>query len=432
MIAQGSGNTLVRAHHVGSISPRDDPEYYVKCALELLSQYRKIITRYPSCPLIVNSAGWVQGIGLEVLLDIIKSQTMNDIVYTSTRGPEEAVDLLKEVAQLSRACLHFLDSQETPFKTRTASDLRQMQSISYFHLDEPEADNLRWDVTPLTEHLPIIAHWAGSKQALFAIIQLIDYVNPEDLLMLLDCSIVGLVVLEDKAAMPEDVSVQESRKIDASSEHAAGGIADRFTTARMQSSGDSDSDSESGASSMPSSLHERQNGRMESAPSMDNASSGDHLRHPSILRNSMDMPYVAYSDGVALLDPSRSYSMGQALVRGIDTKSKRFELLTPVPWQILNSLHEQKRRIVLVRGKLEMPGWAFQEEWERGAALRQSLRKENPDDADILDAEDRREWAERSPFVSATGRAGSIRATARVGSRDRSSDLQESDYDSDE
>ena len=432
MIVQGSGNTLVRAHHLGSISPREDPAYYVNCALDLLNQYRKIVTRYPSCPLIVNSAGWVQGIGLEVLLDIIKSQIMNDIVYTSTRGPQEAVDLLKELAQLSGASLHFLDSQETPFKTRSASDLRQMQSISYFHLDEPEADNLRWDVTPLTEHLPLIAHWAGSKQALFAIIQLIDFVNPEDLFMLLDCSIVGLVVLEDKAPMPEDGSIHESRKTDFSSEHAAGGIADRFTTARMQSSGDSDSDAESAASLISSSPHEKQNSHIESAPSMDNASSGDHLRHPSILRNSMDMPYVTSGDGIALLDPSRSYSLGQALIRGIDTKSKCFELLTPVPWQILNRLHEQKRKIVLVRGKLEMPGWAFQEEWERGAALRQSLRKENPDDADILDAEDRREWAERSPYVSATGRAGNTSATARVGSRDRSSDLPESDYESDE
>lgn len=434
MIVQGSGNTLVRAHHLGSISPREDPAYYVKCALDLLNQYRKLIARYPSCPLIVNSAGWVQGIGLEVLLDIIKSQTMHDVVYTSTRGPEEAVDLLREVAQLSGACLHILDSQEKPFVTRTASDLRQMQTISYFHLDEPEADNLRWEVTPLTEHLPLIVHWAGNKQALFAIIQLIDFVNPEDLLMVLDCSIVGLVVLEDKAAMPEDVSMEESRQTGALPEHPAGGKADGFAIARMQSSGESDSDSESLASSIFSNLHERRTSQIDTAPPSDNASSGDHLVHPSILRNSMDMPYIASSDSIALLDPSRSYSLGQALVRGIDVKSKCFELLTPVPWQTLKRLHDQNRRVVLVRGKLESPGWAFQEEWERGAALRQSLRKENPDDADILDAEDGREWAERPPYVSASGRASSTSATTRGWTRGRSSDLQESDYsyDSDE
>ena len=431
MIVQGSGNTLVRAHHLGSISPREDPAYYVKCALDLLNQYRKLITRYPSCPLIVNSAGWVQGIGLEVLLDIIKSRNMNDVVYTSTRRSEEAVGLLSEVVQLSGACLHFLESQETPFMTRTASDLRQMQSMSYFHLDEPEADVLRWDVIPLTEHLPLIVHWAGKKQALFAIIQLIDSFNPEDLHMLLDCSIVGLVVLEDKAIMPEDVNIQESLKYNALPEHAAGGKADRFGTAGMQSPGDSGSDSESVASSISSNFHVRQISQIDTAPPTDDASSGDHLKHPSILRNSMDMPYIASGDSTALVDPSRSYSLGQALIRGIDVKSKCFQLLTPVPWQTLKGLHDQKRRIVLVKGKLEMPGWAFQEEWERGAALRQSLRKENPDDADILEAEDGRECAERSPYVSATGRASRGKATARVRSRDRSSDLQESDYDYD-
>ena len=432
MIVQGSGNTLVRAHHLGSTSPREDPAYYKKCALDLLNQYRKIITRYPSCPLIVNSAGWVQGIGLEVLLDIIKSQNMNDVVYTNTHGSEEAVGLIREAAQLSGARLHFLDSQKTPFVTRTASDLRQMQSMSYFHLDEPEADNLRWDVTPLTEHLPLMVHWAGKKQALFAIIQLIDLVNPEDLLMLLDCSIVGLVVLEDKAVMPEEVSIKESRKTAALPEHPAGGKDDRFTTARIQSSGDSDSDAESVASSISSNLHERPISRIDTAPLTDNASSSDHLVHPSILRNSMDMPYIASNDSIALLDPSRSYSLGQALIRGIDIESKCFQLLTPVPWQTLKALHDQKRRIVLVRGKLETPGWAFEEEWERGAALRQSLRKEYPDDADILDADDGREWADRSPYVSATDRASSRSATARGWSRGRSSDAQESDYDTDE
>ena len=432
MVVQGSGNTLVRAHHVGSISPRDDPSYYVKCALDLLNQYRKLITRYPSCPLIVNSAGWVQGIGLEVLLDIIKAQKFNDVVYTSTRGPEEDVGLLKEVAELSGACVHFLDSQKTQFITRTASDLRQMQSMSYFHLDEPELDNLRWNVTPLTEHLPLIVHWAGVKQALFAIIQLIDFINPEDLLMLLDCSIVGLVVLEDKAAMPEDTKNRESCKTDALPEQPAGGKTDCFASARMQSSSDSDSDSESLASSISSNLHGKQISQIATAPSTDNASSGDHLNHPSVLRNSMGMPYLASRDGIALVDPSRSYSLGQALIRGIDTKSKCFQLLTPVPWQILKGLHEQKRRIVLVKGNLGTPGWAFQEEWERGAALRQWLRKEHPDDADIMDAEDGRECAERNPYVSATDRASSRSATARVWSRGRSSDLQESDYDSDE
>ena len=442
MPVQGSGNILVRAHHLGSISPRDDPAYYVKCALDLLSQYRKLITRYPSCPLIVNSAGWVQGTGLEVLLDIIKSENMTDLVYTSTRGPEEVVGPLREVAQLSGADLHFLDSQETPFMSRTASDLRQMQSMSYFHLDEPEAGNPRWDVTPLTEHTPLMVHWAGNEQGLFAIAQLIDFVNPEDLLLLLDCSIVGLVVLEDQAAMPEDVSSTESREANALPEQPAGGKDDRFFAARMHSTGDSDSDSQGVAhstgdsdsdsqgvaSAISSKLHGRQTSQTDTAPSTDNASSSDHLIDPSILRNSMDMPYIASSDTIALLDPSRSYSLGQALIRGIDVKSRCFQLLTPVPWQILKSLHEQKQRIVLVRGKIETAGWAFAEEWERGAALRQWLRKEHPDESEILETEDGREWVERSPYVSATGRASSGSAAATGWTRGKSSDLQESDY----
>ena len=438
MIVRGSGNILVRAHHLGSVSPREDPGYYVKCALDLFIQYGRLLMRHQLCPLVVNSAGWVQGTGLEVLTKIIKSQSLSDIVYTSTRGPQDVVDMLVEAAQPSQARMHFLDSQESPFTTRTATDLRQMQTMSYFHLDEPEADNLRWDATPIMERAPLSVHWAGDNQALFAVVELIDHVDPEYLFHVLDGCIVGLVVLEDDTALFGHAAIRTNQSGLALAEsQAAEGPqapqADLFATTRSGSSSDSDSGPES-VNSSRSSIQWNEKPRAEHTKTSTRLPfSGEYLAYPLILRNSMDIPYVAPGESAAvLLDPSRSYSLGQAFVRGIDLEAKCFQLLTPVPSEVLKAFHDQGRKIVLVRGRLETPTWAYREEWERGAALRQKLRKEYPDDADILEAEERRIWAEKTPYVSIPNQTGAKSASARVWTGPRGSDIQDLDHDPDE
>ncbi|KAL8828008.1 MAG: hypothetical protein Q9191_002845 [Dirinaria sp. TL-2023a] len=410
LIAAGSGNHLVRAHHVGVLSPKEDPKYYMSCAVNLLKTYQQLLVRYPSCPLIVNCAGWVQGTGLELLLDLIKTQYFSDVVYTSTRGPQEVVESLTKAANGVSGSIHLLTSQDSSVTTRTSADLRAMQTISYFHLDEPEVGNLRWASTPVTHQVPLVVHWSGDKQALFAVMALDDF-DPDTLFTILNGCVVGLVAIEDDQALLDcRASGKERQRLQQDDdEHLEALVQDSetvppqpnpFVVARVDCTSDSDSDNRSSGD------YHRVPGRTES--------STRHLMHPCISRNSEDMPYIKSKGGRKRLDPALSHCLGQALVRGIDLRARCFHLLTPVPSATLQRLHQRRTKIVLVRGKLDTPKWAFQEEYENGAAFRRKLRKENPDAADHVDAEDLRQWADRTPYISGVNEPRIQSASAKV------------------
>lgn len=432
MVSRGNGDETIRAHHIGSTSPKEDPRHYVRCVLNLLSHYKALLSRYPTCRLVVNSAGWVLDIGLEVLLDIVKSPVISDIVYTSTGGPSDAVGLLREAAESHGAQMHFVASEGSPFSTRTAKDLRLMQTMSYFHLDEPESGFARWDARPLTERVPLTIQWAGDKQAIFAIMDLADGVDPEDLLALLDGRVVGIVVVEDDTALPgtrEATSYStESAEPPQSGDPTELAEADLFTVARINPSEDSDSDHESVATSHSSiqlNIGRKYKGTIsgEEPPPF-----SSHLEHPSVARTSTDVPYLK-TDNVTCrpLDPSKSYSLGQALIREPNVETKSLELLTPIPSEVFQTLHRQKRKIILVHGKLETPTWAYCEDWERGGALRRQLRKEYPADAALYEETELQEWVDATPYMYLSKTHNVRSASGEVWQTHRGVDVDDSD-----
>lgn len=413
-IAADNGDRLVRAHHYGALSPKNDPEYYIKCARDLFNQYQELLVHFPSCPLVVNSAGWVQGSGLEVLLEIIKLRRISDIVYTSTRGPREVVESLAEAADKVHIPMHYLTSQGSEIATRTAADFRVMQTLSYFHLSGSEAGNLRWDSDPISEQIPLVVHWAGDKQALFAVMFLSSELDPETMFIALNGCTVGLVVIEDDQAIPDDsrpgVSDNAYEDYDAHSTVDVGtgdevtqSQRETYNAPRVNSMSGNDSDSESPADAQSVLGSERPSEHTPGIHPIEDHPT-NHLSHPCIARNTSDIPYISAGASKRFsspLDPAKSYSLGQAIVRGIDPKNKSFHLLTPIPSATLIDLHRQKQKIVLVRGRLDMPTWANREGWEKGAALRRRIREQDPEAADRFDAQDAREWAERTPHVSA-------------------------------
>ncbi|OLL22814.1 Polynucleotide 5'-hydroxyl-kinase grc3 [Neolecta irregularis DAH-3] len=59
------------------------------------------------------------------------------------------------------------------------------------------------------------------------------------------------------------------------------------------------------------------------------------------------------------LDPKNSQCIGYAIVRGINVKTKELELLSPIDPALLET--EDDSKLILLRGKLELPVWAFLE-----------------------------------------------------------------------
>lgn len=363
------GIRCIRSHHIGSASPKDDPKHYLDCASDLLDVYDRLTKDRRAARLVVNSFGWIQGTGLQLLTQLIQASSLSQVLYLSTTGSDEVSDALAFASEKTKAAFHKMESQPFLDGTRSASEFRAMQAQSYFHLVEPEVSNLRWDCQPLTEMEPLIVPYSGPNQAMAGVMVLGEERNPEMLPAILDGSVVGLLLIEVDGLFEPTDSVDH----DASESAEAGKLLDRRR----------------------------------------------------IRRTSMGIPYIAPHNHTTVgLNPKYSRSIGQALVQSIDIKNQRFHLLTPVSSTELQLFHKEGREIVLVRGQLDTPTWAYKEALEWGKQRgRQGLKEER--DA-VIDAakgdlsreeEDMQYWAARQPWVSVvegeTGLTGKARRIRR-------------------
>ncbi|CAP81244.1 Polynucleotide 5'-hydroxyl-kinase grc3 [Penicillium rubens] len=314
---------IVRAHHIGAASPKEDPDHYALAVMDLMDQYRSLLEKHPQCPLIINYPGWIFGQGLEVATWLVRSLGLSDVVYMSEKGPSEVVDPLGLAAQEARVPLTILPSQPTDFVSRSSAQLRAMQIQSYFHMSYP--NDLRtslWSDVPLSRTRPITVDYAGARQGILGVMVMGSQISPDLLHETLEGAIVGVVTVESPRAI-------------------MGGMATSETP--------NDED------------HEDID--MESAnPSAGN--SAELSIADSIVRTSEDLPYLFVGSGSCIpLDPKASNCLGLALVRSIDTSSRKLELSTPIPSSHLEKAIEQGHGIVLVRGQLDNPNWAISEEY---------------------------------------------------------------------
>ena len=345
--------TVLRAHSVCAISPSADSDHYMACVSDLLSHYRHYISSKAECPLIINTPGWILGTGLELLLELIKKAKPTVVIYMSTEGPVDVVRSLREEAEQTPVIE--LPSQISEFTTRTAAQLRVMQTMSYFHLNL--APKPLWNTSPLTSVRPWMVRYSGPPDSgILGVMCIGEQPAREFLHDAINGSVVAVVVVEDALAIRGS---QFSREEGADNGH--GLSSDKNSTAAIKTA-------------------------------------NDHLRY-------IEPGPIGYPD------PKHCHSAGFALVRGIETESKCLQLLTPITPEAIRDFGISEKTIVLVSGKLETPGWAYTEELHRRvvAALRRR-RKElggpvdyedsdrdetDGDDDDAMGAFEKAPWVER-------------------------------------
>lgn len=373
---------LIDAHHFGHLSPKDDPRHYYECALDLFSHYKNMSENGTLCPLVVNCSGWTQGSGLELLARFVRDLDLTDVVYMSTTGPIDSLEILTEVTATESIQLHQLTSQTSEVTTRSAADLRMMQTISYFHLDEPERGDLRWNATPLDSQSPMVVRYAGPEPDILATMVLGEGLNPEFLESVLDGCVVGVVMVNMELALelgntsiPQDAN---GHATDSSVDHA--GIGENAT-------GDD----------------------LPFMETMAKFSKDPNLEPLKLRWTKSDMPYLAsLHRSTEPLPPEYSSCLGQALIRSIDHKNKSFHLTTPISESIIQTAIAKGQKIVLVRGRLDTPTWAYAERFEFEKSRRRRLEG-TLGTGDCYGPDDVRAWAEGQPWASVVdgGRTGS-------------------------
>ncbi|KAF3490930.1 uncharacterized protein GIQ15_00447 [Arthroderma uncinatum] len=313
--------SIIRSHLIGGNSPKDDSDHYVQCAMNLLSHYQRLLESYPQCPLIINYPGWIFGQGLEILTWFVETLGLSDVVYMSETGPEEVVGPLQSVANAVGIPFTTLPSQPTEYASRSSGQLRTMQMVSYFHMQQ--AQNPYWSAAPVSQTRPIKVSYSGPSQGILGVM-ITGYPHDKDhILDLLDGSIVGVVAIENADAIQ---SASSSSQADANGDNRPDEAEDE---------GDTDT----------------------STPNT------EQKRHPCLHRTEREnLPYLFSGDGTcAPPRPELSYSLGLALIRSINTDSQSLDLITPVSSRALRDALERGHQIVLVRGNLDNPDWAISE-----------------------------------------------------------------------
>jgi polynucleotide 5'-hydroxyl-kinase GRC3/NOL9 len=319
IINRNSRNRTVRSHALAAITPAQDSDHYLECALDLLAEYHR--TLRGRCPLIINTPGWIQGSGLDLLCELIQRMRPASVIYLSEEGPAETVDGLSEACGATP--LMTLPSQPSEYVARTPLHLRTMQTMSYFHQDPNTqgASQTQWDPRPLPDVAPWVVSYAGPGRGFFGIV-FYDYSPPAHLVAeALNGTIVALVRIEDKAAFRMTVKACNAENVDTGSEQ------------------EDASDSQTGSSEK-----------------VDAASNRD-----LVVPSREHLPLVRMADG-ATLDPKHSSLVALALIRGIDVLNKSLHLLAPLDEQTLRAVADQPQSYVFVAGRFETPTWAYTED----------------------------------------------------------------------
>lgn len=319
---------IVRSHALASISPASDPELYLEAAMDLLTHYRNSLGSYP---LVINTPGWIQGTGLDLLTSLITTLRPTEVVYMSESGPAEVVEALQESCKVAK--FSALPSQASQLSSRTAAHFRSMQTMSYFHSERtddiaPEC-YVRWNTKPLTTIPPYQVGYTGSNRGIFGIM-CYDYQAPLDLLA---DAINGTVLAV--------VAVQSPKAFRRSAERAESSVEqdDNGATTDMMDIDDNDNKPQDSVTPSFSSLEKK-----------------------IITTTPEGIPFIDTSNGITL-DPKYSHSIGLALVRGIDIENGVLQILTPLDLGSIEALNTCEEEIVLVSGKFDAPTWAYTEDF---------------------------------------------------------------------
>lgn len=317
-----SGIRQIRSHALASVSPASNPELYLEAAVDLMAHYRNSLGR---CPLIINTPGWIQGTGLDLLTSLIASLRPAEVVYMSESGPAEAVEALQESCNASSFSM--LPSQTSQLTSRTPAHLRSMQTMSYFHAEYRKVgandSPVSWNPKPLTAMPPWQVSYKGPNHGIFGIM-CYDYQVPLDLLAdAINGTILAVVGVENIKAFkysandgkPSDDSVANMMDIDS----------------------------------------------IDGEPQNITASSFSRLAENTIASSPEGIPFIDTANGTTL-DPKYSHSLGLALVRGIDTENGTLQLLTPIPSETIETILSMGGQIVLISGKFDAPAWAYTED----------------------------------------------------------------------
>lgn len=287
-----------RAHHLGFVSPREDPGGYIQAARDLFQYYTHLYNSHSDSslgiPLVVNTCGWIKGTGLELLQDIINLTQPSDLVLLHPPPQHPSGNASTTISDIQALLPHTTRFYHMPAPAPaaiqakfSAADLRALHTMSYFHhsvvrVGGDHEPRISWGfANPLTHVLP----WELPGRKIGAGIHILHLTPPLPPQLLRDAiegTIVGVILVDN----------------------------------------------------VNNSVEDEGNG--------DRAGSG--------------LPYPFPGPPPT---PETSHCVGLAIIRAIDTTTHEVQLILPQKDTYLSEASSSHDGLALVRGRLEAPVWDF-------------------------------------------------------------------------
>lgn len=315
----------IRSHALASLSPASDPALYIEMALDLITHYRNAFASYP---LVINTPGWIQGTGLDLLVSLVTELRPSEVIYMSQTGPADAIEALAGACNAARFLT--LPSQPSQNSLRSAIHLRSMQTMAYFHAElitkQANGNHFRWFQKPLTAMAPWQVHFRGAGRGIFGVMCYDFQIQPDLVADTINGTVLAAVEIESAKAF-RDIENSEYMQNRVEDEPVAGSPMELDI-------GENDQ-----ANSLPLSV----------------------LQQRIITSTAEGIPFIDTSHGPTL-DPRYSRSLGLVLVRGIDVENGNLHLLCPITTSQVEEVTARGGQIVLVSGKFDPPSWAYTED----------------------------------------------------------------------
>jgi polynucleotide 5'-kinase involved in rRNA processing len=134
-----------QCHFFGSTSPKTDPDYYLALLQRCLTDAPKDST------LVINTHGWIQGMGFDLLSQFISIAGVTDLIYLSKTDDTLAQDLAKD----GKMSVHLLQPAPGDARRFGALDFRNLSILSYLY-----SNSSKWQFDPpLALQVPYAVGW---------------------------------------------------------------------------------------------------------------------------------------------------------------------------------------------------------------------------------------------------------------------------------
>ncbi|KAI7852225.1 hypothetical protein BDC45DRAFT_550534 [Circinella umbellata] len=219
----------IHSHYIGSVTSGNNPGYYLDTIGHLLQLY-KTNYHHLDIPLIINTQGWINGLGYDLLLSIIQQSTPTDVfvmhsqlfdqsknlpvTFAATISPS-STELGEKEGKAMKKNMHYLECVVDPLAPNTrffsATSSRELAMVSYLHQDLNHFGRLGqpwWNFqTRIVDKLPWVLDWR--KGLLNGIWFLSEDVPQSQLLYALNGTIVALVGFTDQEQQKQQTSIPE-------------------------------------------------------------------------------------------------------------------------------------------------------------------------------------------------------------------------------